>query len=113
MTALSTASGANQPRRSSEPPPIQTLFWDLGGVLLTNGWDKDQRARVLSSLVVDLEAYEAVHDSANYFWERGLSSAEDFFRETVLLLNPQLDLTFRPALAARLRREQNPPPGLL
>ncbi len=73
---------------------IRTIFWDLGGVLLTNGWDAHQRARVLSSLGVDLEVYEAVHDSANYFWERGLSSAEDFFRETVLLPNPQLGLTF-------------------
>ncbi len=73
---------------------IRTIFWDLGGVLLTNGWDMHQRARVLSSLGVDLAAYEAVHDSSNYFWERGLSSAEDFFRETVLLPNPQLGLTF-------------------
>lgn len=75
-------------------PIVRTIFWDLGGVLLTNGWDVHQRARVLSSLGVDLAAYEAVHDSANYFWERGLSSAEDFFRETVLLPNPQLGLTF-------------------
>ncbi len=73
---------------------IRTIFWDLGGVLLTNGWDIHQRARVLSSLGVDLPAYEAVHDAHNYFWERGLSSAEDFFRETVLLPNPQLNLTF-------------------
>ena len=75
-------------------PEIRTIFWDLGGVLLTNGWDIHQRARVLSSLGVDLEAYESVHDTHNYFWERGLSSAEDFFRETVLLPNPQLNLTF-------------------
>ena len=73
---------------------IRTIFWDLGGVLLTNGWDLHQRGRVLSALGVDLKAYEAVHESANYFWERGLSSAEDFFRETVLLPNPQLGLTF-------------------
>ena len=73
---------------------VRTIFWDLGGVLLTNGWDIHQRARVLSSLGVDLPAYERVHDTANYFWERGLSSAEDFFRETVLLHNPQLNLTF-------------------
>lgn len=91
-----TASGPNlidarDPRQSQE---IRTIFWDLGGVLLTNGWDINQRARVLSSLGVDLKAYEAVHDSANYFWERGLASAEDFFRETVLRPNPQLHLTF-------------------
>ena len=81
-------------RNAGESQEIRTIFWDLGGVLLTNGWDIHQRARVLSSLGVDLKAYEAVHDTHNYFWERGLSSAEDFFRETVLLPNPQLELTF-------------------
>jgi len=78
----------------SDSQEIRTIFWDIGGVLLTNGWDKDQRADVLSSLGVDLEAYGTVHDTHNYFWERGLSSAEDFFRQTVLLPNPQLNLTF-------------------
>jgi len=76
------------------PDRISTIFWDLGGVLLTNGWDPSQRSCVLSSFGVNLDAYEAVHDSVNYFWERGLASAEDFFRETVLLPNPQLHLTF-------------------
>lgn len=75
---------ARDPRQSQE---IRTIFWDIGGVILTNGWDLNQRARVLSSLGVDLQAYEAVHDSGNYFWERGLASAEDFFRETVLPRN--------------------------
>ena len=73
---------------------IRTLFWDVGGVLLTNGWDVDQRARVLSRLDVDLAAYEEVHDRANYYWERGLISAEDFFTQTVLRPNPHLHLTF-------------------
>ncbi len=73
---------------------IRTLFWDVGGVFLTNGWDVDQRARVLRRLKVDLEAYEEMHDRANYYWERGLITAEDFFSQTVLRPNPQLDLTF-------------------
>ena len=75
-------------------PSIRTIFWDIGGVLLTNGWDLTQRTRVLSRLGVDLEAYEEMHDRANYYWERGLITAEDFFRQTVLQANPELDLTF-------------------
>jgi FMN phosphatase YigB (HAD superfamily) len=70
--------------------PIKTIFWDIGGVLLTNGWDKDERTRVLGRLGVDLVDYERRHDEANYFWERGLSSAEHFFNVTVLNQNPQL-----------------------
>ncbi len=73
---------------------IRTLFWDVGGVILTNGWDRTQRTRVLSRLGVDLHAYEEVHESANYYWERGLMTAEEFFSQTVLQPNPDLHLTF-------------------
>ena len=73
---------------------IRTLFWDVGGVILTNGWDEGQRARVLGRLGVDLAAYEEMHERANYYWERGLISAEDFFSQTVLRPHPELDLTF-------------------
>jgi putative hydrolase of the HAD superfamily len=76
---------------------IRTLFWDIGGVVLTNGWGKQQRSRVLSRLGADLDAYEALHAKANYYWERGLMTAEAFFDQTVFLPNPKLDLTF-PAL---------------
>jgi FMN phosphatase YigB (HAD superfamily) len=70
--------------------PIKTIFWDIGGVLLTNGWDKMQRTRVLSRLGVDLDDYEARHEEANFYWERGLSTAEQFFNLTVLKQNPNL-----------------------
>ncbi|HUZ95088.1 MAG TPA: HAD family phosphatase [Edaphobacter sp.] len=73
---------------------IKTIFWDIGGVLLANGWDSRQRGRVLTALGVDLTAYEAVHDEVNYYWERGLITAEDFFAQTVLETNPDLHLTF-------------------
>ena len=57
----------------------RTIFWDIGGVLLTNGWDRDQRARVLEPLGVDLADYEPRHDVANYYWERGYIDARAFF----------------------------------
>ncbi len=73
---------------------IRTIFWDVGGVILTNGWDRSQRASVLGRLGVDLVAYEEMHDHANYYWERGLIDAEEFFLQTVLRPNPRLGLTF-------------------
>ena len=73
---------------------VRTVFWDLGGVVLTNGWDLGQRTRVLSRLGVDLANYEEVHERANYYWERGLITAVDFFTQTVLRPNPRLHLTF-------------------
>ena len=73
---------------------IRTIFWDIGGVLLTNGWDPQQRTRVLGRLGVNLPVYEEIHQRANYYWERGLITAKDFFNQTVLRPNPQLGLTF-------------------
>jgi HAD superfamily hydrolase (TIGR01509 family) len=64
-------------------PPMETVFFDLGGVLLTNGWDANQRASVLAKFDVPLGPYEARHDAANYFWERGLETARWFFDQTV------------------------------
>ena len=72
--------------------PIKTIFWDVGGVILTNGWDVDQRTRVLTRLGVDLVEYEARHDAANFYWERGLSTAREFFDRTVFF-KPR-DFTF-------------------
>jgi epoxide hydrolase-like predicted phosphatase len=62
---------------------IQTIFWDIGGVLLTNGWDTRQRAHTLTPLGVDLADFESRYEAANYFWERGLSTALEFFNKTV------------------------------
>jgi putative hydrolase of the HAD superfamily len=73
---------------------IRTVFWDVGGVILTNGWDHVERKRVLSRLGVNLEQYEELHERANYYWERGLITAQEFFMQTVLRPNPKLNLTF-------------------
>jgi putative hydrolase of the HAD superfamily len=62
---------------------IKTIFWDIGGVILTNGWDLGQRTRVLTRLGVDLAEYEARHDAANFYWERGLSTVREFFEKTL------------------------------
>jgi putative hydrolase of the HAD superfamily len=61
----------------------KTIFWDIGGVFLSNGWDRHQRARALTALGVDLEEYEARHEEANYTWERGLSTDVDYFNKTI------------------------------
>ena len=62
---------------------IRTIFWDIGGVILSNGWDRDQRARVLGPLGVDLAGYEKRHPSENFYWERGRIDAATFFDRTI------------------------------
>ena len=76
----------------ASPSAIRTVFWDLGGVILTNGWDLGQRTRVLNLFGVNLAEYEARHDAANWHWERGLSTARDFF-DTTVFFAPR-DFTF-------------------
>jgi FMN phosphatase YigB (HAD superfamily) len=67
----------------SPAPEIKTIFWDIGGVLLTNGWDEAQRAHTLTPLGVDLAEFESRYEAANFFWERGLSTAVEFFNKTL------------------------------
>ncbi len=67
----------------NRPTQVKTIFWDIGGVLLTNGWDRRQRAHTLESLGVDLADFESRYEAANYLWERGLSTALEFFNKTV------------------------------
>ena len=75
--------------------PIKTLFWDIGGVLLTNGWDQQQRAHTLTPLGVDLEDFESRYEAANFFWERGLSTPVEFFNKTLFRADqPSLNFSF-------------------
>jgi len=62
---------------------IKTIFFDIGGVLLTNGWDSSQRARVLPRFGVDVAASDVHHYVANEKWERGQSTAREYFDKTV------------------------------
>lgn len=62
---------------------ITAVYFDVGGVLLTNGWDHAERARVLEHFGVDRDAYEARHAGPNDAWEKGQITVEQFLRETV------------------------------
>ncbi|MFT4112710.1 HAD family hydrolase [Silvibacterium sp.] len=62
---------------------ITTVLWDIGGVLLTNGWDRYSRARVLKQFGVDEEKFEALHPEANDAWEKGFITADEYLRQTV------------------------------
>jgi putative hydrolase of the HAD superfamily len=62
---------------------ISTLLWDVGGVLLTNGWDRAERAAVLEQFALDGVAFEQRHEHANDAWEKGLMTAEQYLLQTV------------------------------
>ena len=63
--------------------PFDVVLFDVGGVLLTNGWDHRERAAVALQFgldLADLEARHAVHYDA---WERDAINAEAYLDATV------------------------------
>ncbi len=40
---------------------VTTLFLDIGGVLLTNGWDNQARKRAAKTFALDLQEMEQRH----------------------------------------------------
>jgi putative hydrolase of the HAD superfamily len=63
--------------------PFDVILFDVGGVLLTNGWDHRERSAVLSQFHLDREAFEARHPEANDAWERDAITAQQYLAETV------------------------------
>jgi putative hydrolase of the HAD superfamily len=68
---------------ASAKPEIRAIYWDIGGVLLTNGWDHEERARVLAQFAIPRDEYESRHEAANDRWEKGELSDEAFLKQTV------------------------------
>jgi putative hydrolase of the HAD superfamily len=63
--------------------PFDVILFDIGGVLLTNGWDHCERAVVLNKFDLDDAEFEKRHASANDPWERDMISAQAYLNETV------------------------------
>jgi putative hydrolase of the HAD superfamily len=51
--------------------PYDAILFDVGGVLLTNGWDHRERAAVVEQFHLDGAELEAHHAKAFEPWERG------------------------------------------
>jgi putative hydrolase of the HAD superfamily len=63
--------------------PIQAIFWDVGGVLLSNAWDHDERLRALDHFHLDYEEFHARHEMVVSSFERGKISLDEYLGQTV------------------------------
>lgn len=63
--------------------PFDVILFDVGGVVLTNGWDGCERARVAERFQLDLEAFEAHHAAPCDAWERGAIDATAYLDAAV------------------------------
>ena len=63
--------------------PFDLILFDVGGVLLTNGWDHRERALVLERFGLDIAAFESRHLEPYRAWESGAITAEAYLDATV------------------------------
>ena len=63
--------------------PFDVILFDVGGVLLTNGWDTRERALAMKHFHLDPAGFEARHHVAYPAWESGETSLQAYLDATV------------------------------
>jgi putative hydrolase of the HAD superfamily len=64
-------------------PQITAIFWDVGGVLLSNAWDRAQRERALAQFGLDEEEFQDRHEMLVSSFERGKITLDEYLDRTV------------------------------
>lgn len=62
---------------------ISALFWDVGGVLLTNGWDRRSRERAAQKFRLDWEDFEDRHELVVGRFETGRLTLDRYLDRTI------------------------------
>lgn len=64
-------------------PKITVVFWDVGGVLLTNGWDRESRRAVAAQFRLEWEDFEDRHELLSTAFETGRLGFDDYLDRTI------------------------------
>ncbi len=62
---------------------ITTIFFDIGGVILTNGWDRRSRRATIERFELDWEEFTDRHDFVAHDFETGRIDLTEYLRRTV------------------------------
>ena len=62
---------------------ITTLFFDVGGVILTNGWDQVAREKAASHFELNFAEFEQRHQAAVDAFEKGYLGIDDYIAQVV------------------------------
>lgn len=62
---------------------ITAIFWDIGGVLLTNGWDRHARKAAVEKFSLDWEDFEDRHELVLDAFEKGEISLDTYLQRVV------------------------------
>jgi putative hydrolase of the HAD superfamily len=63
--------------------PYDAILFDVGGVLLNNGWDHLERAAAVAAFHLDNDEFERRHAELDDTWERGKITMADYLSYTV------------------------------
>ncbi|MGA8618633.1 MAG: HAD family phosphatase [Candidatus Sulfotelmatobacter sp.] len=66
---------------------IHAIFWDVGGVLLTNAWDRSERLAALEHFHLDEEEFHSRHEMVVSSFERGKITLDEYLERTVYYRN--------------------------
>jgi len=64
-------------------PQVSAIFWDVGGVLLSNAWDHAQRHQALTQFGLDEAEFHDRHDMLVSSFERGKISLDEYLDRTI------------------------------
>ena len=64
-------------------PEITTLFWDIGGVILTNGWDHDSRDEAAKTFGLDIGEFRERHDLSFPAFDAGQITLNQYLDRTL------------------------------
>jgi len=62
---------------------VGTLFWDNGGVILTNGWDRGSRNLAVETFHLDFADFEDRHELMLNAFECGKATLDEYLQRTV------------------------------
>ncbi len=62
---------------------VSTTFWDNGGVILTNGWDRRSRQCAVETFHLDFADFEDRHELMLNAFECGKASLNEYLQRTV------------------------------
>jgi putative hydrolase of the HAD superfamily len=57
---------------------IEHVFFDIGGVLGSNGWDREQRARAVERFELDPDDFQCRHEEVVGEWEEGRITLDEY-----------------------------------
>lgn len=64
-------------------PELTAIFWDIGGVILTNGWDRNSRREAAEVFHLDREEFEDRHDLVFPAFETGHATLDEYLDRTI------------------------------